>query len=107
MYFPRSFSNIDQKIVFSERKKRILALCDEILTGDDNQISSNIEKHLLSLNRPKTFNGSESYEIEFEKAFQEVCIALSQHSNGRDIKKMTVIEVMTLIDVIKKTQKNG
>ncbi|MDB9980615.1 hypothetical protein OAD61_00745 [bacterium] len=93
--------------MFSSRKKRILSLCDELLSGDDDQVSSNIEKHLLSLFRPKTFNGSESYEIEFEKAYQELCIVLSEHTNGRDIKKMTVIEVYTLMDVVQKAQKNG
>ena len=99
LFFPSKFNNLDRKSIFIKRKNRILALCDNLLTGTDNEIAEKIERYLLSLAKPKTFNGSGSYEIEFDKAFEELCHTLSSNANGRDIKKMTVKEVYILIDL--------
>lgn len=94
-------------MIFEQRKKRLLALCDNVLKGSDQEIPDKIERFLLSLNKPKTFSGPDSYEIMFDRNFEEVCHSLSNHSGGRNVKKMTVLEVYTLIEIIKKNQKNG
>jgi len=99
LFFPAKFNNLERKNIFVNRKKRILALCDNLLTGTDNEVAEKIERYLLSLAKPKTFNGSGSYEIEFDKSFEELCHTLSSNANGRDIKKMTVKEVYILIDL--------
>ena len=106
LYFPVKFNGLDRKNIFIHRKKRILALCDELLSGEDSDVVKNIEKYLLSLVKPKSFNGSGSYEIEFDKAFEELCHSLSANANGRDVKRMTVKEVYVLIELVNKNN-NG
>ena len=106
MFFPVKFNGLDRKNIFIQRKNRILALCDELLSGEENNIADNIERYLLSLVKPKSFNGSGSYEIEFDKAFEELCHSLSANANGRDVKRMTVKEVYVLIELVNKNN-NG
>jgi len=107
LFFPNKFNNLDRKNIFVNRKKRILALCDDLLTGTESDVAEKIERYLLSLAKPKTFNGSGSYEIEFDKAFEELCHTLSLNANGRDVKRMTVKEVYILIELNNKQLKNG
>ena len=107
MFFPSKFNNLERKTIFIKRKNRILALCDKFLTWTDSAVAEKLECYLLSLAKPKTFNGSGSYEIEFDKAFEELCHTLSSNANGRDIKKMTVKEVYILIDLNNKHLKDG
>ena len=99
LFFPAKFNNLDRKNIFVNRKKRILALCDNLLSVSDDDVADKIERYLLSLVKPKTFNGSGSYEIEFDKAFEELCHTLSSNANGRDVKRMTVKEVYILIEL--------
>jgi len=106
MFFPVKFNGLDRKNIFIQRKNRILAICDELLSGEDNEIADKIERYLLSLVKPKSFNGSGSYEIEFDKAFEELCHSLSANANGRDVKRMTVKEVYVLIELVNKNN-NG
>jgi len=106
MFFPVKFNGLDRKNIFIQRKNRILAICDELLSGKDNEIADKIERYLLSLVKPKSFNGSGSYEIEFDKAFEELCHSLSANANGRDVKQMTVKEVYVLIELVNKNN-NG
>lgn len=102
MFFPQKFNGLDRKNIFVQRKKRILALCNQLLSGNDDDVADNIERYLLSLVKPKSFNGSGSYEIEFDKAFEELCHSLSNSANGRNIKQMTVKEVYVLIEILNK-----
>jgi hypothetical protein len=79
-----------------------------LLTGSDDEVAEKIERYLLSLAKPKTFNGSGSYEIEFDKAFEELCHTLSANAHGRDVKQMTVKEVYILIELNnKQIKQNG
>ncbi len=78
------------------------------MTGSNDEVAEKIERYLLSLAKPKTFNGSGSYEIEFDRAFEELCHTLSANANGRDVKQMTVKEVYILIELNnKQIKQNG
>ena len=107
LFFPSKFNNLDRKNLFVNRKKRILALCDDLLSGEPSDVADKIERYLLSLAKPKTFNGSGSYEIEFDRSFEELCHSLSANANGRDVKQMTVKEVYILIDLNNKQLKQN
>ena len=37
MFFPVKFNGLDRKNIFIQRKKRILAICDELLSGKNNE----------------------------------------------------------------------
>lgn len=79
-----------------------------MLSGTDSDVADKIDRYLLSLVKPKTFNGSGGYEIEFEKAYEELCHSLSSVAHGRDVKQMTVKEVYILIELNnKQIKQNG
>lgn len=107
LFFPKKFNNLSSKDISSNRKKLLISLCDEIIKDTKIQSVDKIQRYLLNLAKPKTFNGSGSYEIEFDKAFEELCHSLSTFASGRNIKKMTVKEVYVLIEFNQKQQKNG
>lgn len=107
LFFPKKFNNLSSKDISSNRKKLLISLCDEIIEDTKIQSVDKIQRYLLNLAKPKTFNGSGSYEIEFDKAFEELCHSLSTFASGRNIKKMTVKEVYVLIEFNQKHQKNG
>jgi hypothetical protein len=109
MFFPSLFDNIEEVQSRSFRKKRLLALCDMIIATDKNVAIKNlyeIEVSMLNLVRPKNFIGTDSYEIQFEKNYQTVCHGLNSHTN-KDVKKMTVLEVYTLMEMLKKKEKEN
>ena len=103
MFFPTDFNEHETWELYETRKQRLITLCD-FFSGQNDVNSQNvydIEKELLQMFTPKNFMGSESIEIEFEKNFHFMCHGLSQHTNS-DVKKMTVVEIYTLIENIKR-----
>jgi len=109
MFFPSLFDNIEEVQSRSFRKKRLLALCDMIIATDKDEAVKKlyeIEVSMLNLVRPKNFIGTDSYEIQFEKNYQTVCHGLNSHTN-KDVKKMTVLEVYTLMEMLKKKEKEN
>ena len=86
-----------------------MALCDVILSKGDELHKKkvfDIEVSLLNLVAPKNFIGIESYEIQLEKNFEMICCQLNEHSS-LDIKTRPVIEVYTLMDMLKSKNKNN
>ena len=81
-------------------------MCD-ILLGDETKTAElfKIEKALLDLFKPKNFMGQQSYEVEHEKNYQMVCHGLNSHTNT-SVKGMNVLEVYSLMEMLKK-QQNG
>ena len=94
--------------MFEERKKRIIAFCDAVTkkTKESEERLLDIEKRLLRMVLPKNFMGDQSEEISFEKNFQFLCHGLNEHTN-KDVKRMSVVEVYSLIEMLKKREKNG
>ena len=72
---------------------------------EESKEVDDIDFYFLGLLKPKSFTGSGSYEIQFELNFETLCHSLAEHSNGREIKTMTVLEVYSLMLLIKKKEK--
>ena len=110
LFFPSMFDNILQKEGRTQMKARLMALCDMIIEDDKAAAAKklfDIELAMLRLVKPKNFMGKNSYEIQFEKNYQMVVCNLSAHTN-KDINKMTVLEVYTLMEILqKKNTENG
>lgn len=110
MFFPTLFDGVEEIQSRSFRKKRLLALCDMIIAKDKTEAVKTlfeIEVAMLNLVRPKNFMGTESYEIQFEKNYQTVCHGLNSHTN-KNVKEMTILEVYTLMEMLKKKEaQNG
>jgi len=93
------------------RKERLLALCDLMLAKEEEKDEASkrlfkAEQALLNLFRPKNFIGTNSYEIAFEKNFQVLCHGLNSHTN-KDVKRMTVLEAYSLMEMLKKQQQQN
>tara|TARA_R110000744_G_scaffold179347_4_gene298359 strand:- start:5829 stop:6161 length:333 start_codon:yes stop_codon:yes gene_type:complete len=108
MFFPDMFDLTIKMDMFEERKQRIIAFCEAVKTKKtkDKKKLLQIEKRLLQMVSPKNFMGENSEEISFEKNFQFLCHGLNEHTN-KDVKKMTVVEVYSLIEMLKKREQNG
>lgn len=100
-YFPGDFTNPKEKDAYDKLKNRTLLVLDEIINSTDNSEQIDIiDAMLLSLHIPKSFIGSESVEVKYDKQFESTCLLISQKTS-MEAKKMTVLEFYNAIDNIK------
>ena len=52
------------------------------------------------MHSPKSYIGSESVEIKYDKQFESTCLLIAQKTN-MDAKKMTVLQFYNAVDNIK------
>lgn len=102
------FDSTTKVEMYEERKQRIIAFCEHVKYKTENKKDEllEVEKRLLRMVLPKNFNGEQSEEITFEKNFHFLCHSLGEHTN-KDVKKMSIIEVYTLIEMLKNREENG
>lgn len=100
-YFPGDFVNSKEKDAYDKIKSRTLLVLDSIINDTDNaeQIEA-IDIMLINLHNPKSFMGSESVEIKYDKQFESTCLLIAQKTS-MDAKKMTVLQFYNAIDNIK------
>lgn len=101
VYFPGDFTSPKEKEVYDKLKERTLLALDSIICGSDNteQIEA-IDTAILSSHTPKSFTGSESVEIRYDKQFESTCLLIAQKTNV-DARKMTVLQFYNAVDNIK------
>ena len=100
-YFPGNFVNPKEKEAYDKLKNRTLLELDSIINDTDNteQIEL-IDAMMLNMHTPKTYIGSESVEVKYDKQFESTCLLIAQKTN-MDAKKMTVLQFYNAIDNIK------
>lgn len=91
-YFPEEFSDIKEKEVYDKLKQRTLLQLQGIIDDKEyvDEIAT-IDNYLFSLHKPKSYNGTDSIEVKYDKQFETSCMYISQKTN-MDAKKMTVLE---------------
>lgn len=101
MYFPGDFVNPKEKDAYDKLKQRTLFVLDSMINGTDNseQIET-IDVVMLNMHSPKSYIGSESVEIKYDKQFESTCLLIAQKTN-MDAKKMTVLQFYNAVDNIK------
>lgn len=101
MYFPGDFVNPKEKDAYDKLKQRTLFVLDSMINGTDNseQIET-IDIVMLNMHSPKSYIGSESVEIKYDKQFESTCLLIAQKAN-MDAKKMTVLQFYNAVDNIK------
>lgn len=101
MYFPGDFVNPKEKDAYDKLKQRTLFVLDSIINGTDNseQIET-IDMVMLNMHSPKSYIGSESVEIKYDKQFESTCLLIAQKTS-MDAKKMTVLQFYNAVDNIK------
>lgn len=100
-YFPGDFVNPKEKEAYDKLKRRALLVLDTIINDADNaeQIEA-IDIMMLGLHTPKSFAGSESAEVKYDKQFESTCLLIAQKTN-MDARKMTVLQFYNAVENIK------
>ncbi len=101
IYFPGDFINPKEKEAYDKLKNRTLLVLDSIVNDTDNseQIEA-IDTAMLNMHTPKTYIGSESIEVKYDKQFESTCLLIAQKTS-MDARKMTVLQFYNAIDNIK------
>lgn len=101
IYFPGDFVNPKEKEAYDKLKARTLLVLDSVINDTDNseQIDA-IDMIMLNMRTPKTYMGSESVEVKYDKQFESTCLLIAQKTN-MDARKMTVLQFYNAIDNIK------
>jgi hypothetical protein len=96
-YFPGKFESAKQKQYYVELKKRTDLTLRQIIDNQDNEKKiKEIDNVLYTFIDPQRFDGRESAEIRFTRAFENACMMVSEVS-GRDAKRMTVFEFNAIL----------
>lgn len=101
IYFPGDFINPKEKEAYDRLKNRTLLILDSIINDTDNSKQIEIiDMAMLNMHSPKTYIGSDSVEVKYDKQFESTCLLISQKTN-MNAKKMTVLQFYNAIDNIK------
>ena len=104
LYFPNLFGGSEVKEYYDLLKKRTLAILEGIVEGVRNpEGSDDIQKlttALITYSNPRNFSGSESEEIQFDREFENLCLALSEQLHIQP-KGCTVLEFYNAFDFLK------
>lgn len=100
-YFPGDFISPKEKDAYDKLKQRTLLVLDSIMNGTNNseQIET-IDIIMLNMHSPKSYIGSESVEVKYDKQFESTCLLIAQKTS-MDAKKMTVLQFYNAVDNIK------
>ena len=101
IYFPGDFVNPKEKEAYDKLKARTLLVLDSVINDTDNskQIEA-IDMMMLNMHTTKTYIGSESVEVKYDKQFESTCLLIAQKTS-MDARKMTVLQFYNAIDNIK------
>ena len=78
----------------------ILQLDEIIKSVDNTKKIKDIDSFLLSLAKPKVFEGKHSVEIKYEKQFETMLLYVSKETSS-DAANMTVVQFYNAFDYIK------
>ena len=104
-YFPAEFSDVKEKEIYDKIKQRTILQLQCIV--DDKEYTDEIaaiDSYLFNLHKPKSFIGTESAEVKYDKQFETSCMYISQKA-GMNTKSMTVLEFYnTLTNLTKQAE---
>lgn len=108
LYFPALFNESDIKEYFDLLKKRTLAVLQNIIDGvkipDETPGVDKLTTALITYSNPKSFSGSDSLEIQYDRQFENLCLALSSQLNILP-KKCSVLEFYNAFDYLQQKAK--
>jgi hypothetical protein len=93
LYFPSLFEDAKVKEYYDLMRKRTLATLQAIIDGKSNPAAEvdSLTTALVCFSSPKIFTGTQSAEIESDKNFENLCLALSEQLHIKP-KECTVLE---------------
>ena len=109
-YFPVLFADSTVKEYYDLLKKRTLAVLQNIIDGVEHpDRTPEIEKlttALITYSNPKTFSGTESAEIQFDRQFENICLVLSEQLHVKP-KEYSVLEFYNAFDFVQERAKQA
>lgn len=101
-FFPAIFNTSAIKEYYSRLKRRTLVILQAIQAGTDpaDQVAA-IDEYFLLQFKPRSFHGPQGAEVQTIKAFEEMCIILSQNGMTTDAKNMTTLAFFQALELIK------
>lgn len=100
-YFPEDHISPKEKESFDLIKKRTLLVLKGLAEPKKYQAEiDEIDRYLLSLYKPKVFNGPTSVEVVYEKNFESSCLLIAQKV-GLDPRNLTVLQFYNALEQIK------
>lgn len=111
LYFPAIFNGSEVKEYYDLLRKRTLAVLNNIIAGIDGDPGKTAEVEkittaLLTYSNPKLFSGSDSVEIQHDRNFENLCLALSEQLHVRP-KEYTVMEFYNAFDFLRERQREA
>ena len=101
-YFPGDFSSAKEKEVYDKIKQRTILVLTSITDKIDNSEAINaIDLALFNIYKPKSFIGSDSVEIQYDKQFENACVLIAQKTS-LDAKRMKVLQFYSALDTLKR-----
>ena len=110
LYFPALFDDASVKEYYDILRKRTLEILNGIVAGIDDPAGSEIVDKLttalITYSNPKSFTGSNGVEIQFDRQFENLCLALSEQLHVEP-KKYSVLEFYNAFDFVKERAKQA
>jgi len=110
LYFPRLFNDSNVKEYYDLLRKRTLEILLGIVNDDENpggtETVEKLTTALITYSNPKMFTGSEGVEIQYDRQFENLCLALSEQLHVEP-KKYTVLEFYNAFDFLQERAKQA
>ena len=108
LYFPALFNESDIKEYYDLLKKRTMTVLQNIIDGlpipDGTVAVDKLTTALITYSNPKNFSGPEGVEIQYDRQFENLCLALSAQLNILP-KKCSVLEFYNAFDYLQQKAK--
>lgn len=104
-YFPSLFGGAKGIEWYASLKRMALAALDEIdgLIGAAERLKAE-EGRLLDMMAPRSFSGNGSIEIEYDREYENMCLAMTQQLHV-DVKGMSVLEYYNAYEFLREQGK--
>lgn len=103
VYFPRIFGGSEVKEYFDILRRRTLEVLRGIAAGepdpDGTDAVERLTTALVTYSNPQCFTGSDGVEVRFDRQFEDLCLALSEHLH-MEPKGCTVLEFYNAFDFL-------
>lgn len=110
LYFPALFNGSEVKEYYDLMRRRALAVLENIIAGvarpDETDEVEKLTTALVCYSHPQSFVGSEGVEVQYERQFENLCLALSERLHVEP-KRYTVMEFYNAFDFLRERTKQA
>lgn len=106
-YFPKLFDDATVKQYYDRLRDRTRLVLEGIIDGKGRKADiDRLSDELLTWSRPTVFSGGDNAEVRYDRQFENICIAMSQHLHVSP-KDYTVQEYFSAYEYIQDMNKKN